>query len=188
MATHTKRIIIEEFQKMLEEMSFDKITVSALVKRCEISPNTFYYHYQDIFALLSEWLDQWLEKIIEGRGTLDQWQEAVKALLHECQEHSQMINHVLDGLSRERIERVLFSMSDDWFYGLVRQSAEGKDISDRKLRHITAFCRYAFIGFFLQFVWERMTANVDDAVDEMYKYFHYFVQEAIQNESQEAAT
>ena len=31
MANHTKRIILEEFQCMLKEMPFDKITVSALV-------------------------------------------------------------------------------------------------------------------------------------------------------------
>lgn len=63
MANHTKRIILEEFQCMLKEMPFDKITVSALVKRCEISPNTFYYHYQDFFSLLDDWLVQWLESI-----------------------------------------------------------------------------------------------------------------------------
>ena len=52
MALYTKKAIMRTFQQMLEEMPFDKITVSALVRRCEISSNTFYYHYQDIYALL----------------------------------------------------------------------------------------------------------------------------------------
>ena len=167
MANHTKRIILEEFQCMLREMPFDKITVSALVKRCEISPNTFYYHYQDIFSLLDDWLVQWLGNIIKGRSTLDHWQEAVKALLY-----------------RERIERALFSLSDDWFYDLVRQRAEGETINDKKLRDIAAFCRYAFIGFFLQFVWMHMAVDVENAVDELSGYFHCFVQAAIQNAGQ----
>ena len=50
MALLTKRVIMTTFQQMLEEMPFDKITVSALVRRCQISSNTFYYHYQDIYA------------------------------------------------------------------------------------------------------------------------------------------
>lgn len=184
MANHTKRIILDEFQCMLKEMPFDKITVSALVKRCEISPNTFYYHYQDIFSLLDDWLVQWLGNIIKGRSTLDHWQEAVKALLYECKAQPQIINHVLAGLSRERIERALFSLRDDWFYDLVRQRAEGETINDKKLRDIAAFCRYAFIGFFLQFVWMHMAVDVENAVDELSGYFHCFVQAAIQNAGQ----
>ena len=55
MALYTKKAIMRTFQQMLEEMPFDKITVSALVRRCEISSNTFYYHYQDIYSVL-EWI------------------------------------------------------------------------------------------------------------------------------------
>ena len=56
MAQYTQKAIIETFEKMLIEMPFDKITVSALVRRCEISSNTFYYHYSDIYDLLDVWL------------------------------------------------------------------------------------------------------------------------------------
>ena len=55
MALYTKKLIMTTFQEMLAEMPFDKITVSALVKRAEGSPNTFYYHYQDIYSVL-EWI------------------------------------------------------------------------------------------------------------------------------------
>ena len=55
MALYTQKAIMRTFQQMLEEMPFDKITVSALVRRCEISSNTFYYHYQDIYSVL-EWI------------------------------------------------------------------------------------------------------------------------------------
>ena len=58
MALYTKKLIMSTFQEMLEELSFDKITVSALVKRAGISPNTFYYHYQDIYALLDVSIDK----------------------------------------------------------------------------------------------------------------------------------
>ena len=48
MAQYTQKAIVSTFQHMLEEMPFEKITVSALVRRCEISSNTFYYHYREI--------------------------------------------------------------------------------------------------------------------------------------------
>lgn len=45
MANYTVKAIMENFEEMLVEMPFNKVTVSALVARCEISSNTFYYHF-----------------------------------------------------------------------------------------------------------------------------------------------
>ena len=55
MALSTNRLIMSAFQEMLEEMPFDRITFSALVKRAGVSSNTFYYHYRDIYELLDVW-------------------------------------------------------------------------------------------------------------------------------------
>ena len=56
MALLTQKAILMTFEEMLEEMPFDKITVSALVRRCGVSSNTFYYHYQDIYDFLDVWM------------------------------------------------------------------------------------------------------------------------------------
>ena len=64
MALYTKKLLMSTFQEMLEELPFDKITVAALVKRAGISPNTFYYHYQDIYALLDAWFRERAEAFI----------------------------------------------------------------------------------------------------------------------------
>lgn len=56
MAQYTKKAILHTFQQMLERTPFDRITVSAIVAKCEISSNTFYYHFRDIYDLLDSWL------------------------------------------------------------------------------------------------------------------------------------
>lgn len=57
MANYTKKAILATFESMLNDMPFEKITVSAIVAKCEISSNTFYYHYRDIYGLLEAWLE-----------------------------------------------------------------------------------------------------------------------------------
>ncbi len=58
MTQFTQKAIIQTFLSMLEETPFDRITVSALVARCGISSNTFYYHFQNIYDLLNAWLEE----------------------------------------------------------------------------------------------------------------------------------
>ena len=99
MANHTERIIMETFRQMLEEMPFYKISVSALVKRCNISPNTFYYHYEDIYDLLEKWLAKWLDQF----SPHEDWHKNAKEVLYACQENEKLVENVVNYLSREQI-------------------------------------------------------------------------------------
>ena len=54
MPKRTKEALIAAFLELIEEQEFDKITVTDLVERCDISRQTFYYHFDDIHQML-EW-------------------------------------------------------------------------------------------------------------------------------------
>lgn len=180
MANHTVRIILETFEQMLEEMPFYKITVSELVRRCGISPNTFYYHYEDIYALLEAWTEAWLSQFTPK----EDWRENAKALLRTCQEREKLVENLLNYLSKEQIEQAVFSADDDdLFYNFVKKAAGDEDISDRKIRNIADFCRYAVIGFFLRFVWNHSNEDVDTVVDDLDSYIRCFVKAALERES-----
>ena len=111
MALYTKKLIMTAFAEMLEELPFDKITVAALVKRAGVSPNTFYYHYEDIYALLDAWFRQVVEFYAPADSFLE-WKSATKAVLHRCKDHPKVVYHIFDGLSRDRLERYIFSLTE----------------------------------------------------------------------------
>ena len=179
MALYTKKLIMSTFQEMLEELPFDKITVAALVKRAGISPNTFYYHYQDIYALLDAWFRERAESFIPSNTPIE-WKSTTKAVLHQCKAHPKTVYHVFDGLSRDHLERYIFSLTDDVFLKVVQQAAEGRPISDDRLRSIAAFCRYAYIGFVMQFFWNHMENDIDERVDWLGVLFDTFLATAVQ--------
>ena len=168
MALYTKKLIMSTFQEMLEELPFDRITVAALVKRAGISPNTFYYHYQDIYALLDAWFRERAEAFIPSDAPI------------EWKAHPKTVYHVFDGLSRDRLERYIFSLTDDVFMKVVQQAAEGRSLSDDRLRSIAAFCRYAYIGFVMQFFWNHMDNAIDESVDRLGVLFDTFLANAVQ--------
>ena len=163
MALYTKKLIMSTFQEMQEELPFNKITVAALVKRAGISPNTFYYHYQDIYALLGAWFWERAESFIPSNAPIE-WKSTTKAVLHQCKAHPKTVYHVFNGLSRDHLERYIFSLTDDVFLKVVQQVAEGRPISDNHLRNIASFCRYAYIGFVMQFFWNHMENDIDETI------------------------
>ena len=178
MASFTKKAILQTFTDMLRVMPFDKITVSALVRECGISHNTFYYHYQDIYDLLDTWLTEEVGRFVLAAGQ-DNWRELASSMLHCCRENKRIVDHIFDSLSRDRMERYVFTLTDDFLYRYVRKRSEGRGLTKGQIQDITEFCRYAFSGFFLKFLWNDMRDDIDAAIDKLDYLFCEFVEGAI---------
>ena len=183
MPSFTKQIIMQSFQQMLEPTPFDKITVSALTKAASIGHNTFYYHYEDIYALLNAWLVEVLGPYTKAETEGD-WRNNIKAMLHACKDNSRVVYHIFNSLSRDRLERYVFSATDDVFYQYICQQAADREIPEERLLGITKICRYAIFGFYLEFLWNNMSADIDASVDQIADLFTGIVESAL-SQSQE---
>lgn len=53
-AIRSQKLIREAFLELVQVKELDKITVAEITQRADLSRNTFYTHYQDIYAVLEE--------------------------------------------------------------------------------------------------------------------------------------
>ena len=80
MANFTARAIKASFIKLLNERPLSKISVRDIVEDCGINRNSFYYHFQDIPALIEEIITEQTETIIREHPTIDAFPSPVPAL------------------------------------------------------------------------------------------------------------
>lgn len=66
MANFTRRAIKEAFIKLLEQRLLNAMTVKDIIEECGINRNSFYYHYQDLPALIEEIIKEEAESIIRA--------------------------------------------------------------------------------------------------------------------------
>ncbi|MCR5585071.1 MAG: TetR/AcrR family transcriptional regulator [Lachnospiraceae bacterium] len=167
MARYTEKLILGKFEEMLEVMPFDKITVSALAKNCDISPNTFYYHYKDIYELLEHWFNITTQQFLGSRPQGEPWDETIKAVLKTLQQRPNIVYNVYDSLSRENLERYVFKSAEGAFFKLAQNKTDGFDIDPEMLRTISDICCYAVLGFFLKFIWSHMSLDIDKSINQI---------------------
>lgn len=78
MASNTKNSIADSFFKLIKSEEFDKITVTDLVEDCDISRQTFYYHFDDISKMI-EWIFERDSSLACSRAEeCSNWNDAVK--------------------------------------------------------------------------------------------------------------
>ena len=160
MSNYAKTAIMQTFRRMLKEMAFDQISVSALTQRCGIHRNTFYAYYRDIYQLLNEWMRQELGQLALEINE-NTWEERVRIMLYKCRKNKRAVNHILQSRARDQLERFVFSAENDAFNQYVAAKVKGKRVPKEFILDLSSLCRYAFFGVFLQFVWNNMETNID---------------------------
>lgn len=81
MPAATKQTISEAVKTLLFEKNVKKLTVKDIVEQCNITRQTFYYHFEDIPDLLRWTIEQDLEKTLESVMTQKDAQSAIRYLL-----------------------------------------------------------------------------------------------------------
>ena len=63
----TRSLILESFDNLLAEKSFDVISVQDVTGKAQINRATFYAHFEDKYGLLDYWVQQHFRQEIEAR-------------------------------------------------------------------------------------------------------------------------
>lgn len=101
----TKLMLAESLRNLMQKKPLDKIKIHEIVDACGVNRQTFYYHFQDIYALV-EWMYQHdavelIEKnnkaLLDGEiGTEDDWDSVINALFEYIELHRNEILSVIN--------------------------------------------------------------------------------------------
>lgn len=149
---YTRMMIRDTFVKMLGEMPLDKITVKDIVLRCEINRNTFYYHYADIYAILTEVFETELEKVVAEYNATLSWEEGFIMATRFALENRRAVYHVYNSLRREELERYLYNVAGGIMISYVDRVAEGIPAQPDDKRMIAMFYQSALTEMVIRWI------------------------------------
>lgn len=110
MANFTRKAIKESFLSLLNQHPLNQITVKDIVEDCGINRNSFYYHYQDLPALLEEVIAERVQALMSDHPTIDSIEDSFDAALDFVLDHKRAVLHIFNSLSRDVFERYLMDV------------------------------------------------------------------------------
>lgn len=111
MADFTKRAIKASFRKLLDERPLSRITVKDIAADCGINRNTFYYHYEDIPALLMEIIKDNMDEILREYPAFDSFEQCVETAIHTAIENRRIVMHIYNSINRNLYEQFIWELS-----------------------------------------------------------------------------
>ncbi|CVI73321.1 Bacterial regulatory proteins, tetR family [Eubacteriaceae bacterium CHKCI004] len=104
----TKTKLADSLKKLMMHKSFSKITVSEIIRDCNVNRKTFYYHFEDIYALLKWMFAQDAINIVKEYDLPSEYREALSFVMDYISDNSYILNCIFDSVGLEEMKRSLY--------------------------------------------------------------------------------
>ena len=126
---------------MMAEVPLDDISVTSLTKRCHINRKTFYYHFHDIFDLLTQ---VFLDEKIEGTENTKDINQLMKVIFNYYLDNAKFISATLDSAGKELVKEFFFNVCYTNFLRFVAAVPDGKKLHINDRKYIARFYAFAY--------------------------------------------
>lgn len=87
----TKKMLSASLKKCMEKKSLSKVTVSEIIADCGVNRKTFYYHFENIYALLKWTLEAEAIDIVKQMDLVINTEEAISFVMDYVEENKHLI-------------------------------------------------------------------------------------------------
>lgn len=112
MPNFARNAINASFLKLLDQRPLHQITVKDIVEDCGVNRNSFYYHFEDLPALLEEIVGEQVAALMERHPTIDSVEEGGDAIAEFATQYKRAVYHIYNSLSRDMFERQLMKLCE----------------------------------------------------------------------------
>lgn len=177
----TKQAIMQSFLRLLNQRPLDKITVRDIVEDCDLNRNTFYYHYQDVYALLREIFETEVSRVLRDNPLQEgTWQEGFIMATRFASENKRAVYHLYNSAQRDVLEGYLLRVTDKMMSAFVSRQAGDLDVAEEDLRHIVVFFKYAVLGIVYEWFQRDMRDEPERVIRRMGEIFDGAVRAALE--------
>ncbi|MBQ8151654.1 MAG: TetR/AcrR family transcriptional regulator C-terminal domain-containing protein [Firmicutes bacterium] len=172
MASRTKKEIAAATQELLREKPLHKITVKEITQKCDLTRNSFYYHFDDIYDVVNYIFEDEVEGIVAKYVDNEDWEAGFLSGINYLYENRDMIYHIYRTVQHENIDTYLGNIMDSVVYELINHLDVPEDLSEESKKITALVYRSAFAGVIQQWIHDDM-ATPPEAVavlcDEIFR-------------------
>ena len=167
MSDITKRALEASLKNLLLKKPVNKITINDIVEDCGVNRATFYYHFQDIYALIEWSCEEDSKKALARHTTYDTWQQGFLQIFYAVRENKPFIINVYQCVDRAQVEKYLKPLTDNLLMGVIEEVSGQMSVRDEDKVFIARVYSYVFVGLMLDWIKDGMQEEPEIIVEKL---------------------
>lgn len=151
MPADMKGIIADTLLQMVQHTSVDNITVTALIDRCHISRQTFYYHFENLMDVLEWGVRQTTRQLVEQSLSAKDIHAALQIFISFSVERFPLLQKMLDSQHRAQVERIMIEAVSAYLNELARNRHLDLSVSYSDREVLLQYTAYGLVGVLLSY-------------------------------------
>ncbi len=161
----TKRLMAESLKKLMTQKPLNKISIREIVEDCGVNRQTFYYHFQDIYALLEWIVNQEIVSVLEDTENFLTWQDAGLYLLKYLEKNSTIVLCALNSLGREAIKQFLYSDVVKVATQIITQISSDISVDEESFNHVVHYYAISFGALLEDWLSSGMKRSPEEVIE-----------------------
>ena len=173
MSNVTKRVLAMSLKGLLVKRPLDAITIQDIVDDAEVSRKTFYYHFQDVYALLEWILVDEGKRILEGNITANTWQQGLRNVFAYFQNNRAMILNVHRSLQHNSdfFKVQVTELLQPLLERIFEEQPNQEQVSEEDKAFILRLYSFGLVTLFLRWIDDGMKPDAAYLMDQLQRIF-----------------
>ncbi len=169
--------IIESFKQLVNEYSFDKVTVKLLTEKTGISRPVFYRYFKDKYELMDYMLYNEVTKELEVLLEHNMVEAAIRFLFTHIANEAKLYRKLFETVGQNNFEKVMIEQFTDFFNNHLK--VFNTDIlPDNPLLTPITICRYLVMGLTIS-IKEALNSSLEFDIDNAVEAYYFLVSHSI---------
>jgi len=158
---HTKKMFADALKNTLRTKPLSKVSVSEIIAICGVNRKTFYYHFQDIYALFCWVIDEEALKLMGHFDLMEDYEDAIRFGMNYVAGNDYIVNCLQDSVGREELKRLFRPEFIRIILSVIEKAEEKTDIRlDAGFKQYAAgFYTEALVGMMIEWAQNREWQN-----------------------------
>ena len=174
----TEHKLVEALKEMMSVMPLDSISVSSLSAKCDINRKTFYYHFHDIYDLLTQ---AFLDEKIEGLNAVSNPQQLLIVIHKYYMNNRGFVDGTLASAGKDLFKEFVYNNCYNAFLKMINGCPSAKKVhaSDKKI--VVRFYTSGFADAIVFFLNNSRSKDINGLKNYVAFLGDNFLEDALQN-------
>ena len=163
----TEQLLAEALRKQMAVTPLDQISVKYLSEVCSINRQTFYYHFRDIYDLLT-WV--FLNEQIKGLNEATNWNDALEAIFSYLFNQRQFVMSTMASAGRDLVTEFLHSGIYRFHLSQITSLESAHPITSTERRHLATFFTAGIVNILTDWIIADMKEPPADIINRIEKF------------------
>lgn len=162
----TQKAFALPLKKLMEKKPFSKITISEIIRDCNKNRKTFYYHFEDIYALLHWMLQEEAIEVVRHFELLVDYEDAILFVLDYVEQNDHILNCALDSIGLDEMKRFLYTDFINAGDALISRAEENFNhtLDPSYKQFLSVFFTEAIAGILVDWIKNHRRENRDEVI------------------------